>query len=831
MAYPLTIACGAVLVAVLIGRYLTLGADSLIARVARRAPLFVAPLFLVALLFSLHHYWLAATTDIVRTSTTIGQLEDAIARVQVPPPLHAVLRGQNAMALVIGLIVLAALSVVRPGAPRLGVGRGTATAIGAAYVIATIVVSGALLGHEATRDIDARVERLEAQVDDVERKASAYKTDIEEAARGIVRETLIEALDVAALQEQIDAARASLRAAQEQIEPYREVLQATDRRFGGETLESDFVDTWQGIQDAITEMHWNRKPTRAAIPDVDRSAWSTLRLYEAGTDLRNDKLSRPKAEPAELHDMVAKTFDVVYAVGGKPDLDATLAVGHGYPLAPLVESLVDVWYEPLKALSAAQAEALFRATVVQRQPFAEAAATARAQVREAMTPLKTDLQPGLEQVARGLQRLQGEAARLPQSFRRFAESTYPQRLQAFRGAWHRLLSFSTPAAARAATALRQQAEASLKAPADPFQKHEQIAAYERTLQTLAGQVDANSRYQALLRLEQRLLAGKPGTHDFARFTKEHVEARLAAQHEVGNGGLADAESLAQMEARSQWLETHRLAMTGLLDDTEGDWEPEARERILRHLAFDLQFVTRAIREHYKPETYSGDELRNRLRRYVKLAQALEPVFAEGGEFVDTISGNLTGRSAKGALRFEIVHLIAKAEARLRLAPSGIFQRILSDGGQLRLVPSATSLQLADLLREERDRLAVYQNGSEDQYIQALFELWHEADLQPELGAEVSETVVDSIADDSKRLQVPAVGAVRALRRLVRQSRDKAREVVRLRQEVAALETPDAALNKALTASHAQFLGLQEQIRQDWAKTRRQLHISAAYRAR
>ena len=813
MAYELTIACGAVLAALLTGRYITRGADSLIARAARRALLFVAPLFLVALLFSLHHYWTAATTDIVRTSTTIGQLEDAIARVQVSSPLHAALQAQNAMALGVGLIVLAALPFVRLGVPYLGVGKGVATGIGAVYVVVTMLVSGALLGHGAVRHVDARVERLKAQVDDVEHKASTYKADVEDAAREIVREALIEALDVAALQARLDAVRASLRAAQEQIEPYRDVLQATDRRFGGDALEADFSDTWRGIRKTVTTLHWDRKPARIDIPDVGRSDWSTLRLYEAGTDLRNYKLSRPKAEPSELHDTVAKTFDVAYAAGGKPDLAAALEIGHGYPLAPLVESLVDVWYEPLKVLSAAQAEALFHATVVQRQPFADAAAVAQTQAREAMTPLKSELQPGLEQVARGLQRLQGEAARLPQSFRRFAESTYPQRLQAFRGDWPRILSFSTPAAARAATALRQQTESVLDAPADPFRKHEQIAAYERTLQNLPGRVDDNSRYQALLRLEQQLHTGKPGAHDFARFTKEHVESRLATQRGVDNGGLADGASLTDLEAQSQWLETHRLAMTGLLDDTDGEWEPEARERILRHLAFDLQFVTRAIRERYKPETYTADALRKRLRRYVKLARALEPAFAEGGEFVDTISGNLTGRSAKGAMRFEIVHLIAKAEARLRLAPS------------------KAALQLADLLREERDLLAVYQNGSEDQYVQALFELWHEADRQPELGAEVSETVVDSIEDDSKRLNVPAVGAVRALRRLVQQSQDKAQEVTRLRQEVAALETPNAALNKALAMSHAQFVWLQEQIRQDWAKTRRQLHISAAYRSR
>ncbi len=809
MAYELTIACGVVLAALLIGFYITRGAESLIARVVRRALLFLAPVFLVALLFSLHHYWLGATADIVRTSTTIGQIEAAIARVQSPPLLQAALQGQNALALVIVLIALAALLCVRPGTPFLGIGKGAATGAGAVYVTVAIIVSGALLGRGAVRDIDARVTRLKAHVDDIERKASDYKRGITDAARDIVKEALIEALDVASIQVQLDAVRASLHAAQKEIEPYRDLLQAAERPFGGDTLESDFANTWRGIRNTIGEMHWDRKSARAILPDAGRSVWSALRLYEASTDLRNYRLSRPKEEPSDLHDAVAKTFDIVYTAGGKRDLAAALEVGHGYPLAPLVGSLVDVWHEPLKALSTAQAETLFDGTVVQRQPFTDAAASARTQVREAMKPLEADLQAGLEQVARDLQRLQGEAARLPQSFRRFAERSYPQRLQAFRGTWHRLLSFSTPGAARVATALRQQTEASLDAPVDPFQKHARLTAYEQTLQTLAGRVDDNSRYQALLRFEQQHF----DTRDFARFTREHVESRLAAQPEVGNRGPADGGSLAALEAHSQWLETHRLAMTGLVDDTQGNWKPEARERILRHLAFDLQFVTRAIRENYKPEIYTADEIRERVRLYIKLAQALEPTFADGGEFVDTTSGNLTGRSAKGAMRFEIVHLIAKAEARLRLAPS------------------ESSLHLADLLRAERDRLAVYQNGSEDEYIRALFELWHEADLQPELGAGVSETVVDAIEDDSKRLRVPAVGAVRALRRLVQQAKDKAREVTRRRREVAELETPDAALNKALAVSHAEFLWLQEQIRQNWAKTRRQLHISAAYRSR
>ena len=813
MAYELTIACGVAFTAVLVGRYITRGADSIIARVVRRALLFLGPLFLVALLFSLHHYWLGATADIVRTGTTIGQLEDAIAKVQLPRLLHAALQGQNAIALVIALVVLAALLFVKPGAPHLGVGKGAAAGVGAVYVVVTMIASGVLLGHAAMRDIDARVERLKTQVDDIERKTTVYKAEIEDAAREIVKEALIEALDVASIQAQLDAVRASLRAAQEEIEPYRYLFQSAERPFGGDSLEWDFADTWRGIQNAITEMHWDRKPARAAIPDVDRSAWSTLRLYEASTNLRNYKLARPRENSSELHDTIAETFDVVYAAAGKPDFATTLEIGHGYPLAPLVVSLVDVWYEPLKALSATQAETLFHATVAERQPFADAAATARTQARAAMTPLKADLQPGLERVAKGLQRLEGEAARLPQSFRRFAERTYPERLQTFRSNWHRVLSFSTPAAARAATALREQTEALLDAPADPFEKHEQLTTYEQTLQTLAGRVDDNSRYQALLRFEQQLLDGQPGTRAFARFTKEHVESRLAARPDAKNGGLAEGESLAELEVRSQWLETHRLAAAGLLDDTDTAWEPGDRERILRHLALDLQFFTRAIRERYKPETYTTDKLRKRIRRYSRLASALEPENLQGGEFVDTISGNLTGRSAKGALRFEIVYLVARAEARLRLSPS------------------KASLQLADILHQERDLIAVYQNGSEGSYVKALFDLWEEADLQPELGAQVSETVVDSIEDNSKRLQVPAVGAVRALRRLVQQSKGKAREVTRLRQELAALETSDAALNKALTVSHTQFVWLQEQIRQDWAKTRRQLHISAAYRSR
>ena len=813
MAYALTIASGVVLSALSIGCYLTRHAGSPTSRAARRALLFVVSLFLSALLFSVHLQWLLATADIVKSSTTIGQIEDAIDRVRLPFFLNTILRWNNAAVPLTGLLLLAVLPFVKSGIPYLGRGKRAAGALGAIYVAFTLLLTSLLLGQGAAQNIDAKVVRLQAHVENVVRKAATYKADIEDVAQEIVRGGLIETLEVSDIQEQLEAVKVSLRAAQDEIEPYREVLRAAGQRFGGDTLASDFGDTWRGIRKTVNDLHWNRRATAVSVPDIGRSTWSTLRLYEASTDLRNYKLSRSKEEPSALHDTIAKTFDVVYAAGGRPDIDAELEVVHGHPLAPLVGSLVDVWYEPLKVLSAAQAEALFNATVVQGQSFAEAAGSVRAEVRRALEPLKPELRPGLDEVARGLQRLRDEASRWPQSYRRFAENIYPERLQAFRSSWHRLLSFSTPGPARAATILRQQAEILLDTPTDPFEKHQQIAAYEQTLETVARQVDENTRYQALLLLEQQVLAGKPGARNFARFTKRHVESRLVEQREASNGGRIDSESLANLEVQSQLLETHRLAESGLLNDPASERDAGARERILHHLTFDLEFMSRAILEKYRPEIYTAENFSNRLRRYVKLAEALEPTFAQGGEFVDTASGNLTGRSAKGALRFEIVLLIAKTEARLRLAPS------------------KASLMLADLLREERDFLAVYQNGSDDRYVQALFELWHEADQQPEMGARVSETVVASIEDDSKRLKVPAVGAIRTLRGLVQQSKNKALEVNRLRQEVAALETPDAGLNKALAASHERFLWLQEQIRREWARARRQLHISAAYRSR
>ena len=84
MAQALTITCGVVLVALSIGCYLTRRSDSVVAISARRALLFVVPLFATALLFSLHLQWLLATTDIVRSSTTIGQMEAVMDRVRLP---------------------------------------------------------------------------------------------------------------------------------------------------------------------------------------------------------------------------------------------------------------------------------------------------------------------------------------------------------------------------------------------------------------------------------------------------------------------------------------------------------------------------------------------------------------------------------------------------------------------------------------------------------------------------------------------------------------------------------------------------------------------------
>ena len=813
MAQALAIACGVVLAALLTGCYVTRRTESAVARAVRRALLFVVPLFLAALLFSLHVQWLLATVDIVKSSTTIGQIETAIDRVRLPSFLHATLQWTNPVLPVAGLVLLAVLPFVKPGTANLGRGKRAARALGAVYVACTCLLASLLLGHGSAQTIDAEMRRLQAHVDDVVRKAATYKAEVEDAARAIVRTELIEALDIAGIQERIDTVRVSLRAAQDEIEPYREILRTTGQRFDGDAPASDFGESWTGIRRTVNDLHWNRRAAAVSVPDIGRSSWSTLQLYEASTGLRNYQLAKPKEEPSELNDTVAKTFDIMYAGGGGQGLGAELELAHGHPLGPLFGSLGEVWYEPLKALSALQAEALFSATVVQGQSFGEAADAAQAEARASIEGLKPELQPGLDEVARSLKRLRNEASRLPQSYRRFAERIYPDRLQAFRNTWHRLLSFSTPEAARAAAALRQRAETVLETPADPFAKHQRIAEYEHTLQTIARQVDENARYQALLLLEQQVLDGRPAVHDFARFTKRQVESRLAERRAAGNGGVVANASLAELEAQSQLLETHRLAESGLLNDPESGRDAGARERIMRHLALDLEFMSRAILEKFRPETYAAETFRNRLRRYVKLAQALEPAVADGGEFINTVSGNLTGSSAKGAMRFEIVHVIAKAEARLRLAPS----------------PAA--LKLADLLREERDLIAVYQNGSDDRYVQALFELWHEADLQAEMGARVSETVVASIADDSQRMNVPAVGAIRVLRDLVQRSKDKAREIDRLRQEITALETPDASLRKDLAVAREQFLWLQERIRRGWAKTRRQLHISAAYRSR
>lgn len=813
MAHALAIACGVVLAALLTGFYVTRHTESTVGRVMRRALLFAVPLFLAALLFSLHAQWLLATADIVKSSTTIGQIEAAIDRVRLPSFLHAILQRTNPALPLAGLVLLAILPFVKSGSPYLGRGKRAARAMGAAYAVFAFLLASLLLGHGSAQSIGAEMTRLQAHVDDVVRKAATFKAEVEDAAREIVRGELIKALGVSGIQEQLDAVRVSLRAAQDEIEPYREILGATGQRFEGDTPASDFGQSWRAIQRTVNDLHWNRRAAAVSVPDIGRSSWSTLQLYEASAGLRNYRLAGPREEPSVLEDTVAKTFDIMYADGGGRDLGAELDLAHGDPLGPLFGSLGKVWYEPLKVLSAAQAEALFSATVVQGQSFVEAANVAQAEARASIEGLKPELQPGLEEVARGLTRLRNEASRLPQSYRRFAERIYPDRLQAFRSTWHRLLSFSTPEAARAAGALRLRVETALETPDDPFAKHQRAAAYEDTLQTVARHVDENGRYQALLLLEQQVLDGRSAAHDFARFTKQQVETRLSEQRDAGVGGIVDGVPLAELEAQSQLLETHRLAESGLLNDPESRRDPGARERIMRHLAIDLEFMSRAILGKYRPETYTAENFRYRLRRYVKLARALEPAVADGGEFINTASGNLTGRSAKGAMRFEIVHLIAKAEARLRLAPSPV------------------ALKLADLLREERDLLAVYQNGSDNRYVQALFELWHEADQRAEMGARVSETVVASIADDSERMKVPAMGAIRALRELVQRSKDKAGEIDRLRREIAAGETPDASLNKALAVAREQFLWLQERIRRDWAKTRRQLHISAAYRSR
>ena len=827
MPYALTIALAGVIAVLLTLRFMARGDGSLIAVLVHRALLFLAPTFLVSLLFSLHRYWLEFATDGVGTSTTIGHLEGVIARMQATMPLHEALRGYNAVALAVGMGVLAALAFVRPRVPCLGIGRGAATGVAVVHAIATILTASALFGRGAALDIDDRLTLLQGHVDDIERKASDYKKNIEEEAKEIVKNALSQALDVASIQGQLDAVRASRRAAEEEIAPYRELLRTDAHRLGDAPLKSDFSQQWLGIRKAVDGLHLKRKFVSPGIPDAGRSEWSALRFYQVGSEFRNDRLSRPKTASSELHDVVAKTFDVVSSGSGRASLDAAIEVGSGHPLAPLVTSLVDVWHEPLHTLWKAQAEALFVATVAQRHPYADAAAAARTQVREAVASLTADLQPGLEQLAGGLRRLQGEIDRLPQTYRQLSEDSYPQRLQTFRVTWNRLLSFSSPGAARAATDLRLRLEAALEAQGDALGKHARLAELEQALHGLTGRLDDSTRYQALLKFERHHFS----THAFARFALKEAETRLAAGPAFENDRRVEKESLAVLEARSQWQETHRLAVSAVLDDEKSDWEPGVRDRVLGHLALDLRFVARAIQENFRPQTYTPDYLKNRVRAYVRLATALEPVALEGVDSHDTFARNFTGRSRRGALRFQVVDLIAGFEAELRLRPPDTFQKVTSAGGQLQLVPSATSQQLADILRVERDRVAVYRNRSEEAYLKALSDLWKEADRQPEEGARVSAIVVASLEGDSRRMQVPAVGALQALRLLAQEAADKAQEAARLERELAALATPDAVLEKALAASRGRFMWLQEQIRRESAKLRRQLHMGAANRAR
>ena len=207
MAHALTIACGVVLVALSAGCYLGRGRDSAVARAGRRALLFVAPLFLAALLFSLHGEWFLATTDVVRSGATIGEIEAAMDRVRLPSFLHAVLQGTVPALPLTGLLLLAVLPFVKPLSSALGMGSRAARAATALYVSVTLLLASLLLGNGAAQTLDAELARLQAHVDDVVRKAVTYKGEVEGAAREIVRGELLEVLDVAGIQEQVGRAK------------------------------------------------------------------------------------------------------------------------------------------------------------------------------------------------------------------------------------------------------------------------------------------------------------------------------------------------------------------------------------------------------------------------------------------------------------------------------------------------------------------------------------------------------------------------------------------------------------------------------------------------
>ena len=153
MVYALTATCGVLLVALSICCYLTRQDVSATARAFRRAFLLVVPLFLAALLFSAHRQWLLATADTVNSNTTIGQIEAAIDKVQLPYVLDAVLHRGSGIVPIVGLLLLALLPFLKTGTPFLGMHRRVAGVLGAVYAAATLLVSAAVLGQGAAQDM------------------------------------------------------------------------------------------------------------------------------------------------------------------------------------------------------------------------------------------------------------------------------------------------------------------------------------------------------------------------------------------------------------------------------------------------------------------------------------------------------------------------------------------------------------------------------------------------------------------------------------------------------------------------------------------------------
>lgn len=820
MVYGLTIASGAVLIVVVIGLYTRRDGDAFMPLLLRHALTFLLPFFLVALFYAIFHYWLVATSDIVRTTTTMAELGRVIAQLQF---FHFIRYAEvySPFVILIWLILLGALPFVGARLQFLRISKMVSTTIGVVYIGLTLVVAFAFFGQPTNKVMAEQTAQLNAHMDTIERKAAPYKREVEDLIRGIVKEGLIDVIGVDTTAEQLHAIQPIIGATQKRIAVHEADFDTPHKPFAVDTFDEDFTGKWRRIQGKIDTLYRERKPSKSDIPDVGRHTWSTLRFDVAGINLRSYKPARAHKVSSGVHTMIEKTFDVVFASKRPPNLRAAIGADAVHPVDLLVLLLEDPLYEPVKALLGEQSTTLFRETIVHERQAQDVISAVSTDIQDAMRALKAQLKPRLERIASSVHHVKEEARRIqqhtPLELRQYAESIYTERLQQFQHTWQRNAHFaSIPSATETALALRHRLETNLVDTDDPIARLKQLTTYERELHPLSSVADDMSRYQTLVQLESAHLR----TREFARFVAQHVETFLPAHQDVWGTmreGMGQAMSVEEMAAYSRLLTTRWKAHVAVTDVANGDARAQrkqaTRQDVLKSIEFDAQLFGRAIQEGYKADVYTTTALKERVQEQVKVAQLLEPLTAEG-EFVDTATGRWNGTSGKGALRVEIVDTLSRAAARLR-------------------IEHGYENSAADVMRELSYAISIFRNLSESGYVKALVELWQEADRQPQAGVRVAERLIQALEAESIKYKVPAVGAFREMRQLVGKARQKAQEMARIRQELATTnqEPSNRDLSNSLAQSNTVFLGLQQKARTTWVETRRQLWSRASGKMR